>query len=120
MWIPLDTVAALSNEGINTVDDLEGIYPEDIGKDLKDLSFARSRCCVGVTSQKHHTNACNMVRYYHATNRDISIAMMCWKNPTGRNFELQWKALQQVKDEDDSDVPKISKSFTYYEVAGCF
>ena len=99
MGIPLDTVAALSNEGINTVDDLAGIYPEDI--------------------EKHHTNACNMVRYYHATNRDISIAMMCW-NPTGRNFELQWKALQQVKDEDDSDVPKISKSFTYYEVAGCF
>ena len=30
MGIPLDTVAALSNEGINTVDDLEQIYPEDI------------------------------------------------------------------------------------------
>ena len=35
--------------------------------------------------------------------------MMRW-NPTGKNFEKQWLALQQVKDAETPDVPKISKT----------
>ena len=109
MGIPLDTVAALSNEGINTVDDLAGIYPEDIERISKIFRSQDPVVVFGVISQKRLTNACHMVRYYNATNREITAASMRW-TPTGRNFELQWKALKQVKDEDDPDVPKISKS----------
>ena len=99
MGIPVATVAALSNEGINTVDDLDQIYPEDIERISKIFDPV---VVFGVTSQKRLTNACHMVRYYHATNREITAAMMRW-NPTGRNFELQW----------NQDL----KVFTHYEVA---
>ena len=109
MAIPAATVVALNNEGINTVDDLEQILPEDIERISKIFRSQDPVVVFGVTSQKRLTNACHMVRYYNAVDRPLTAQNMKW-NPTGRNFELQWKALNQVKDEDDPDVPKISKS----------
>ena len=109
MAIPAATVAALNNEGINTVDDLEQILPEDIERISKIFRSQDPIVVFSVTSQKRLTNACHMVRYYNAVNRPLTAQNMKW-NPTGKNFELQWKALNQVKDEDDPDVPKISKS----------
>ena len=50
-----------------------------------------------------------MVRYYKATNRTINASMMRWY-PTGTIFHAQWIALQHLKEDDDPDVPKISKS----------
>ena len=40
---------------------------------------------------------------------DLTAANIQW-NQIMSNFEIQWKALKERKDEDDPDVPKITKA----------
>ena len=53
--------------------------------------------------------ACDLVRFYQTVGRDITAANIQW-NQVMTNFEIQWKALKDRKDEDDPDVPKITKA----------
>ena len=53
--------------------------------------------------------ACDLVRYYQTLGRDHTAANIQW-NQVMSNFEIQWKALKDRKDEEDPDVPKIAKA----------
>ena len=63
----------------------------------------------GAKSQKRLTVACDLVRYYQTVGRDLTAVNIQW-NQVMSNFEIQWKALKDRKDEDDPDVPKITKA----------
>ena len=63
----------------------------------------------GAKSQKRLTAACDLVRYFQTVGRDLNSANIQW-NQVISNFEIQWKALKDRKDEDDPDVPKIAKA----------
>ena len=60
-------------------------------------------------SQKRLTVACDLIRYYQTVGRDLTAANLQW-NQEMSNFGIQWKALKERKDEDDPDVPKITKA----------
>ena len=62
----------------------------------------------GAKSQKRLTVACDCIRYYQTVGRDLTAANIQW-NQLMSNFEIQWKALKERKDEEDPDVPKITK-----------
>ena len=53
--------------------------------------------------------ACDLIRYYQTVGRDLTAANIQW-NQVMNNFEIQWIALKERKDEDDPDVPKITKA----------
>ena len=63
----------------------------------------------GVKSQKRLTVACDLVRFDQTVGRDLTAANIQW-NQVMSNFEIQWKALKDRKDEDDPDVPTITKA----------
>ena len=63
----------------------------------------------GATSQKRLTVACDLIRFYQTVGRDLTAANIQW-NQVMSNFEIQWQALKDRKDEDDPDVPKITKA----------
>ena len=53
--------------------------------------------------------ACDLVRFYQTVGRDLTAANIQW-NQVMSNFEIQWKALKDRKDEDDPDLPTITKA----------
>ena len=53
--------------------------------------------------------ACDLIRYYQTVGRDLTAANIQW-NQVMSNFEIKCKALQKRKDEDDPDVPNITKA----------
>ena len=63
----------------------------------------------GAKSQKRLTVACDLIRYYQTVGRDLTAANIQWNQVMG-NFEIQWKTLKARKNEDDPDVPKITKA----------
>ena len=63
----------------------------------------------GVKSQKRLGVVCDLVWYYDTVGHDLTAPNMCW-NQVGKNFEIQWKALKDRKEEDPPEVPKITKT----------
>ena len=63
----------------------------------------------GAKFQKRLTVACDLVRFYQTVGRDLTAENIQW-NQVMSNFKIQWKALKDRKDEDDPDVPKITKA----------
>ena len=63
----------------------------------------------GAKSQHRISVAYEIVRYYKGVRHDITVANMRWTQVI-KNFEDQWKALKGRKEDDEPDVPKISKS----------
>ena len=53
--------------------------------------------------------ACNLIRYYQTVGRDLTESNIQW-NQVMSNFEIQMKSLEERKDEDDPEVPKITKT----------
>ena len=62
----------------------------------------------GIRSQKRLIVACDLIRYYYATDRTITPQNVLWRQMS--DFEIQWKALKEKQDEDAPDVPKITKA----------
>ena len=60
-------------------------------------------------SQKRLTVACDLIKYYQTVGRDLTATNIQW-NQVMSNFDIQWEALKERKDEDDPDVPKITKA----------
>ena len=50
--------------------------------------------------------ACEAVRYYEMVGRELTPGIMAW--PFLKNFELQWKALKALTEEDKPKVPKLN------------
>ena len=63
----------------------------------------------GTKSQARLSVACDLVRYCETTGRDLTAANMRWTQ-VGKNINIQWKALNARKDEDDLEVPEITRS----------
>ena len=63
--------------------------------------------------------ACDLIRYYQAVGGDLTAANIQW-NQVMSNFEIQWKALKERKDEDDPDVSKITKALPIIEWTEAF
>ena len=63
----------------------------------------------GVKSQTRLSVTCDLVCYYETTGRNLMATNTRWTQ-VGKNFDIQWKALEAQKDEDDLEVPKITRS----------
>ena len=63
--------------------------------------------------------ACDLVRIYQTVGRDLTAANIQW-NQVMSIFEIQWKALKDRKDEDDSDVLTITKALPIIKRAEAF
>ena len=127
MGIPHTTVVQLQVEGITVIQDLAD-FDKDTLQQLADnlrkpaggipdpnpagaagATIPTPSFVFGAKSQHHISVACEIVRYYNAVGCDITAANMQWTQEI-KNFEDQWKALKGHKEDDDPDVPKISKS----------
>jgi hypothetical protein len=127
MGIPNATVVQLQQEGISTVDDLM-----EYGKDTMEQIAANLRrpagriadpnptaaagatiptpsFVFGAKSQKRLITASQLLLYYHEVGRNTTGANLQW-TPVMKNFEIQWKALEDKKRLDEPEVPKITKA----------
>ena len=122
MAIPALTVDELTNEGINTIEDLGEFEDADfkqIATNLKSppsipdpnnpgQTIRQAPFVLGAKSLKRLKVAANAVRYYESTNRALSATNMHYINVL-QTFALEYESLIQRKKEDKPDVPKITK-----------
>ena len=127
MGIPHATVVQLGIEGIVTVGDLADFNKDSLQQLADNLRKPGGRIAdpnpaavagamiptpafvFGAKSQKRLGVACDLVRYYDAVGCDLTAPNMHW-NQVGKNFEIQWKALKDRKEEDPLAVLKITKT----------
>ena len=127
MHIPVATVAQLAHEGIDMPSDLEDFEKDSLKQVADNLrnpggrvnnpdanaprgsTIAKPPFVFGAKSQKRLLAACDIVRFYNTIGRDITPSSIRY-NPVIRNFEQQWKALVNKKDDDPPETPKASKS----------
>ena len=127
MGIPHATMVQMQHEGIQSVADLADFEKQSLQQLADNLRKPGGRgpdpdpntalgaiipipaFTYGAKSQKRLTVACGLVRFYQTVGRDLTAANIQW-NQVISNFEIQWKALKDRKDEDDPDVPKITKA----------
>ena len=127
MGIPHATMVQMQLEGIQSVADLADFEKDSLQQLADNLRKPGGRIAdpdpnaparatiptpaftYGAKSQKMLTVACDLIRYYQTVGRDLTAANIQW-NQVMSNFEIQWKALKERKDEDDPDVPKITKA----------
>ena len=131
MGIPSETVKQMKKEGITEVSDLADFDKDSLQQLADNLRRPGGRITdpnakpgrhgdtaptiptpafvFGAKSQMRLKIACELVRYYEATGRELTAANMKWDSVM-KNFEIQWKALKAKKDEDTPDVPKITKA----------
>ena len=127
LGIPHETMVQIQREGIQMVADLADFEKQELQQLADNLRKPGGRIpdpnpnaapgatiptpafIYGAKSQKRLTVACDLVRFYQTVGRDLTAANIQW-NQVMSNFEIQWKALKDRKDEDDPDVPKITKA----------
>jgi hypothetical protein len=127
MGIPNDTVIQLQQEGITTVDDLSDFDKDTMEQIAANLRRPAGRIpdpnptaapgatiptpsfVFGAKSQKRLITASKLLRYYETVGRNTTVANLQW-TPVMRNFEIQWKALEDKKRGDEPEVPKITKA----------
>ena len=127
LGIPHETMVQIQREGIQAVADLADFEKQELQQLADNLrkpggripdpnpnaapgaTIATPAFTFGAKSQKRLTVACDLVRYYQTVGRDLTSANIQW-NQVMSNFEIQWKALKEKKDEDDPDVPTITKA----------
>ena len=127
LGIPHETMVQIQREGIQTVADLADFEKQELQQLADNLRKPGGRIpdpnpnaapgatipmpafTYGAKSQKRLTVACDLVRFYQTVGRDLTAANIQW-NQVMSNFKIQWKALKDRKDEDDPDVPKITKA----------
>ena len=112
MGIPEATVTQMAVEGVNTVDDLLDFDKDTIDQmanNLRRPPGGAGAFAFGARSQKRLLAATKLIKFYDAIGRNLTAANLQW-TPTMRNFEEQWKALENKKEEGDPETPVISKS----------
>jgi hypothetical protein len=73
----------------------------------------------GAKSQKRLITASTLLRYYDTVGRNTTVANLQW-TPVMKNFEIQWKALEDKKHAGESEVPKITKALPIIEWTEAF
>ena len=132
MGIPHVTMVQMHHEGIHSVADLAdfdkdsllqladnlrkpgGRIPDPDPNAVEGATIPTPAFTYGAKSQKRLTVACDLIRYYQTVGRDLTAANIQWNQVMG-NFEIQWKALKERKDEDDPEVPKITEALPIIE-----
>ena len=127
MGIPHATMVQMQLEGIQSIPDLADFEKDSLQQLADNLRKPGGRIpdpdpnapagatirapafTYGAKSQKRLTVACDLIRYYQSVGSNLTVANIQW-NQVMSNFEIQWKALKERKDEDDPDVPKITKA----------
>ena len=125
MGIPHETMVQLQYEGIQSVADLAdfdkdslqqladhlrkpgGRIPDPNPNAAEGATVPTPSFIYGAKSQKRLAVACNLIRYYQTVGKDLTASNIQW-NQVMSNFEIQWKALNERKDQDDPEVPKIT------------
>ena len=127
MEIPHATVLQFQLEGISGVNDLAD-FDKDSLKQLAD-NLCHPVGCIpdpnpaavagatipmpafvfGTKLQARLSVACDLVRFYNTVGHDLTAATMHWTH-VAKNFEIQWKVLNDCKDDDDPEVPKVTKA----------
>ena len=120
-------VIQLQVEGITTIQDLADFYKDTLQQLTENLRKPAGRIpdpnpaaaagamiptpsfALGAKSQHRISVACEIVCYNNTVRHDITAANMQWTQVI-KNFEDQWKALKGRREDDEPDVPKISKS----------
>jgi len=127
MAVPALTRAQLIVEGLDAIDDLNE-FDDDSLKQLFDnlkkpggtipdpnpgagpgATISTPAFVLGAKSQQRLKTAMHAARYYQTVGRELTTANMRW-DPVLKNFQESWKALADRKDEDEPDVPKITKA----------
>ena len=116
MGIPHETMVQIQHEGIHSVADVAdfdkdslqqltdnlrkpgGRIPDPNPNAAEGASIPTPAFTYGAKSQKRLAVACNLIRYYQTVGRDLTAANIQW-NQLMSNFEIQWKALKERKDE---------------------
>ena len=127
MGIPHATVVKLQEEGISRPDDLVDFDKDTIKQIADNLRRPAGRIpdptpgapagatiptppfVFGDKSVMRLTAATKLVRFYAMVGRPLTLANMTW-NTVMRNFNEQWKALEERKENENPDVPKITKA----------
>jgi hypothetical protein len=126
MGIPHATVVRLATEGITSVIDLADFDKESLQQLADNLrrpgrvpdpnpaaqpgaTIATPSFILGTKSQQRLTVTTDPFKYYATTGRELTVANIRWTLVT-KNFEVQWKAVKEKKEEDTPDVPKITKT----------
>ena len=127
LGIPHETMVQIQREGIQAVADRADFEKQELQQLADHLRKPGGRIpdpnpnaapgatipmpafTYGAKSQKRLTVACDLVRYYQTVGRELTSANIQW-NQVMSNFEIQWKALKDRKDEDDPAVPTITKA----------
>lgn len=127
MALPDRTRTQLAVEGITAVDDLGEFHKDDFKQLLANLAsppatlgpapagggapplIPTAPFTLGAKSLRRLKVAANAVRYYEAIDRPLTAGMMHYSNCL-THFELQWNALVQREDDDQPDVPKITRN----------
>ena len=125
MGFPAQTYAHMATEGITTVDDLVDFDSKTLNQLAENLRKPPGRVPApggpaGTTIptpaftfwrqiQKRLATAVDLIKYYDTVGRTVTVANIQWTQVM-RNFGIQWKALKDKKEQDDPDVPKITRS----------
>jgi hypothetical protein len=127
MGIPNATAVQLQEEGINNVDDLVDFDRDTIEQIAANLRRPAGRIAdpnpaaaagatvptppfvFGAKSQQRLIFAAKLIRYYNTVGRNATAGNLQW-TPVMKNFSEQWKALEDKKDGDEPEVPKITKA----------
>ncbi len=128
MAIPRRTVAQLAVEGIATVEDLAEFRDDDFKQLLSNLRSPPAvpgvlaagaagpaplvpvqPFTLGAKSVRRMKVAANAARYYAAIDRTLTAGMMHYGNCL-IHFELQWNALVKRGEEDEPNIPKITRN----------
>ena len=127
MGNPHATVVKLQEEGISRPDDLVDFDKNMIKQIADNLRRPAGRIpdptpgapagatiptppfVFGAKSVMRLTAATKLVRYYEMVGHPLTPANMAW-NTVMRNFNEQWKALEERKENENPDVPKITKA----------
>ena len=131
MGIPHTTMVQMQVEGIQSIADLVDFEKDSLQQLANNLRKHGGRIAdpdpntpagatiptpiptpifkYGAKLHKRLTVACDLIRYYQTVSRDLTAANIQW-NQVMSNFNIQWKALKARKDEDDHDVPNITKA----------
>ena len=127
MGIPHVTVIQLQVEGMTSLPDLADFDKDTLQQLTDNLRKPAGRVpdpnpgaapgatiptppfVFGAKSQHRITVCCELVRFYNTVGHDLTPGNMRWQH-VAKNFEVQWKALKARKEDDDPEVPKISKA----------
>ena len=117
-----DAFMAMSEDGMDAMAKHGIKYPATLGDfyddELDDVFTKIARPVkrdegvdISATSEKRIRVAALAVRYYSDTGHlPIKLGMLTWT--VLANFDVQWRALKELKKRDEPDVPKLTKGLT--------